>query len=151
VFVAVDAFTKDLAQIGIPTPASGARFQQPLTNMTVRSNVPGIITGDGLVGGNIEAWPNNYRPDNSAGVAGASAQVYDHGDDPVDPVNGYGCLQVHNGGATQTVFAVNQWRSGPKADLGIGNSTGKTRDWTFTGNAGSYTFKRLRVLVRPKS
>jgi sialate O-acetylesterase len=34
--------------------------------------------------------------------------------------------------------------------MGIGSSTGQTRDWTFTGNASSYSAKRLRVLVRMK-
>jgi sialate O-acetylesterase len=58
-------------------------------------------------------------------------------------------MQVHNGAARQTVFAINNWKAAAGADLGIGNSTGKTLDWTFTGNAHTYTVKRLRVLVRP--
>ena len=40
-------------------------------------------------------------------------------------------------------------RTGDGADLGIGNSEGSTRDWTFTKNAGDYSSKRLRVYVRP--
>ena len=44
------------------------------------------------------------------------------------------------------IAAVNQ---APTANIGIGNSTGKTRDWTFVSNAGSYTSKRLRILVHP--
>jgi sialate O-acetylesterase len=59
-------------------------------------------------------------------------------------------MQVHNRASGQTFFAVNHWRAGNGADLGIGNSPGNTRDWTFTSNAGSYTAKRLRVLVRQK-
>ena len=38
---------------------------------------------------------------------------------------------------------------GENADLGIGNSEGSTRDWTFTKNAGNYSSKRLRIYVRP--
>ena len=57
-------------------------------------------------------------------------------------------MQVHNFGQRQTVFAVNHWSSGGGADIGIGNSPGAQLDWTFTGNANSYTSKRLRVFVR---
>jgi sialate O-acetylesterase len=35
--------------------------------------------------------------------------------------------------------------------LGIGNHSGRTRDWTFARNASSYEAGRLRVLVRLKS
>jgi len=71
-------------------------------------------------------------------------------------------MQVHNYGAKQTIFAVNCWKAGDRADIGIGNSpprpvlpngrkeTARTRDWTFQGNAGMYTVKRLRVLVHLK-
>ena len=90
-----------------------------------------------------EAWP-------SPRVPGASAQIYDTGDEPVAPRNGYGSMQVHNYGANQTLFAVNHWSEGEGADLGIGNSPGPTRDWTFTANAGTYEKARLRVFVRPK-
>jgi sialate O-acetylesterase len=77
--------------------------------------------------------------------------VFDFGDGVGDPVDGYGSMQVHNYKAGQTLFALNHWRQGGGgADLGIGNSTGNTRDWTFTASAGSYSYKRLRVLVRAK-
>ncbi|MBM4044557.1 MAG: hypothetical protein FJ279_05535 [Planctomycetes bacterium] len=59
-------------------------------------------------------------------------------------------MQVHNHEAKQTIFALNSWKGGLKADLGIGNSTGQTRDWTFMRNADTYSLKKLRVLVRPK-
>ena len=147
VFVSMSAFTDDVTKIALPTVASGAHFQQAVASMNVYSNVPGVETGEGL-NGNIEFWPNNYGPDNAAGVSGASASQYDFGDAPSGPVNGYGCLQVHNTAAKQTVFSVNHWTAGNKADVGIGNSSGRTRDWTFTGNAGSYDVRRLRVFVR---
>ena len=60
-------------------------------------------------------------------------------------------MQVHNHEAKQTLFAVNHWKAGNKADIGIGNNPNLGQpDWTFTGNAGSYRAKRLRVLVRCK-
>jgi len=146
----MDAFTDNVGKIGVPTAWSGARFQQNVSNMNVYSNVKGVVTGIGLAGGNIEFWPNNYGPANSAKVPNASDQAFDFGDEPGDPVDGYGSMQVHNHEAKQTLFALNHWREGSHADLGIGNQPTGNPDWTFAANAGSYTVKRLRVLVRPK-
>ena len=155
-FVSLDAFTSDVTKIGIPNVASKAKFQLKVNNLSVLSNVPGISKGVALKGGNIEFWPNNYGPNNSANIPGASTALWDFGDVPSDPVNGYGCMQVHNHLAKQTIFSINRWNGGAGADLGIGNSKpgaglkAKTRDWTFAGNAGQYTQKHLRVLVRMK-
>ena len=150
VFVSMDAFTDDLGKIGVPTVASGANFQQNVANMNVLSNLKGIVAGTGLKGGNIEFWPQNYGPENSATVPHASSQVWDFGDKIVDPAGGYGSMQIHNHDAKQTLFALNNWRAGQGADLGLGNSSGKNPDWTFAANAASYQGKRLRVLVRCK-
>jgi len=151
VYVSVDAFTNDLGKIGIPTLASGAKFQQNLTRMNIMSNVKGIVTGTDLAGGNIEFWPNNYGPSNTAAVPAASNENYDFGDQPTDPADGYGSMQIHNHDAKQTLFAINNWRAGGAADIGIGNSPiAKNTDWTFAANAKSYTAKRIRVLVHAK-
>lgn len=152
VYASMDAFTNDLTKIGVPTVGSKASFQQKVANLNVVSNAAGIVTGEGLAGGNIEFWPNNYGPNNTMSILGASASLWDFGDEKSNPVDGYGCMQVHNYEAKQTIFAINQWKSGPSADIGIGNSNidPRTRDWTFTSNASQYEVKRLRVLVRPK-
>ncbi|MBI1373260.1 MAG: 9-O-acetylesterase [Phycisphaera sp.] len=152
VFVSLDAFTDDAGKIAIPTVDSGASFQLNTTNMTVVSNFDGIATGNGIAG-NIEFWPNNYGPANTANIPNADPAIWDFGDQRVDPVDGYGCMQVHNPGAKQTIFAINQWKAGGGgANIGIGNSSAdaRTRDWTFVSNGGSYTAKRLRVLVHAK-
>jgi sialate O-acetylesterase len=149
-YVSMDAFTSDLAKIGVPTFKSGARFQQNVSNMDVYSNVKGIVTGTGLAGGNIEFWPNNYAQANSAGVPNASGEIFDFGDQPTDPADGYGSMQVHNHEARQTLFALNHWSEGSRADLGLGNRPTNNPDWTFAGNAGTYQARRLRVLVRCK-
>ncbi len=146
----MDAFTEDVTKIGVPTIGSKASFQQNVANLNVVSNVAAIATGEGLPGGNIEFWPNNYGPNNAMSVPNTSASVWDFGDEMSPPVDGYGCMQVRNCEAKQTIFAVNRWTGGASADVGIGNSTGRTRDWTFTSNASQYEVKRLRVLVRPK-
>lgn len=148
IFVSMDAFTDDPAKIGVPVFGSGEHFQQNVTNLDVFSNVGGIVTGVGLTGGNIEFWPNNYGPNNSANVPNASSDVYDFGDQPTDPENGYGSMQVHNHDAKQTLFAINHWTDGTHADIGIGNQPQGNPDWTFAGNAGRYPHMRLRVLVR---
>lgn len=149
VYVSLDAFTSDARKLGLPTISSQGAFQQRVTGMNVLSNVTGIQTGTGLEG-NIEFWPHNYGPQNAANIPGASATVWDFGDARMDPQDGYGCMQVHNFKAQQTLFAINHWVSGSSADIGIGNSSGQTRDWTFAGNAAGYPYKRLRVFVRPK-
>ena len=149
-YVSMDAFTKDLSKIGVPTVAAKAKFQQKVGKLNVVSNVKGIVTGKGLKGGNIEFWPHNYGPANSTNVPNASARLWDFGDQCSAPVDGYGSMQVHNHLAKQTIFAFNSWKRGAAADVGIGNSTGRTRDWTFRANARNYAVKKLRVLVRVK-
>ena len=148
-YVSMDAFTDDAGKIGIPTTASGARFQQNVANMNVYSNVKEIVTGTGIAGGNIEFWPSNYGPRNAANVPNASNEKYDFGDDAAQG-EGYGSMQVHNHDAKQTLFAYNKWNAGNGADLGIGNQPSGNSDWTFSGSAGRYKMKRLRVLVHVK-
>ena len=149
VYVSMDSFTDNLGKIGVPTLAAKAQFQQRVTNMNVLSNVPGIAAGEGLPGGNIEFWPGNYGPQNSANIPNASGTTWDFGDQFGPPEDGYGCMQVHNHQAKQTIFAINSWKSGAGANIGIGNSEGRTLDWTFVSNASQYSVKKLRILVRP--
>jgi sialate O-acetylesterase len=152
-YVSMDAFTDDPGKIGIPAVATSAHFQQNVANMNVYSNVRTIVTGNGISGGNIEFWPGNYGQNNVANVPNASSTVYDFGDEPVAPEDGYGSMQVHNHDARQTLFAINNWKSGPGADIGIGNQPDRPNsnpDWTFAANAHTYTAKRLRVLVHLK-
>lgn len=147
VFASMDAFTDDARKIGIPTAATNASFRQKVTSLVVYSNDASVKSTSTPIEGSIEFWPNNYGPQNTAGIPGASNSQYDFGDTPAPPDNGYGCMQLHNYTAGQTVFAINHWNVGGTADLGIGNSTGDHRDWTFTGNASSFQHKRLRVFV----
>jgi len=150
VYASMDAFTDSSGKVGIPTVESGAHFQQNVAHLNVYSNVREIAAGTNFGGGNIEFWPNNYGPGNSANVPNASGDVYDFGDQPGDPVSGYGSMQIHNHAAKQTPFAVNHWSAGSTADIGIGNQGKGNPDWTFAANAGSYKAKRLRIFVRPK-
>ncbi len=148
IYVSMEAFTDDAGKIGLPVFGSGASFQQNVSNLNVYSNVKQIVTGTHLAGGNIEFWPNNYTPQNSAKVPNASNDIFDFGDQMALPADGYGCMQVHNHDARQTLFAINHWREGAKADVGIGNQPKDNPDWTFAGNAGNYRVMRLKVYVR---
>ena len=148
-YVSMDAFTDDLGKIGVPTIDSNACFQQLLTNMDVYSNVKDVVNGKGLKG-NIEFWPNRYGPKNAKAVPDASDKVLDFGDEMIKDASLYGSMQVHNYEAKQTIFAYNFWIAGKNADLGLGNSTGKTLDWTSAKNASTYTVKKIKVLVHPK-
>ncbi|HEY1174349.1 MAG TPA: sialate O-acetylesterase [Verrucomicrobiae bacterium] len=149
-YVSMDAFTTDIKKIGIPTVASGAKFQTLVKNANVISNVKDIPNGTFAGDCNIEFWPNNYGPANTGKVVGASDAAFDTGDMIDALVDGYGSMQVHNFKAKQTIFAINNWKAAAGANIGIGNSTGETKDWTFVANANTYSQKRLRVLVRMK-
>ena len=159
VWVSMDAFTALAGRIGVPTPASGAVFQLAVSNMNVASNVAGVTTGTGITTGNIEFWPTNY----SAGVtAGAlpgnpgSGTNYDFNDTRTT-TGTYGTMQVHNYGASQTIFALNNWgASGNNANvlcMGIGNNPAPISggiDWTFAVNGTSWNLRRLlQVYVLP--
>ena len=147
IFVSMNAFTDDVKKIGVPQFSADTFFQQSVENVESYSTVPSLNHKN--IEGNIEFWSNNYAPNNTSNVPGGSDSLYDIGDSIAEPLNGYGSMQVHNTKGKQTLFALNHWGMGDGADLGIGNSEGSTRDWTFTKNAGDYSSKRLRVYVRP--
>ena len=42
-------------------------------------------------------------------------------------------MQVHDFERGETIFAINHWREGEDADIGIGVSSEKSSDWTFSG------------------
>jgi|GEM_PF-5767076 len=148
IYVSMDAFTTEPGKIGVPTAASGAQFQMNVASMNIVSNVNGIIAGTAMTGGNIEFWPCNYGPQNGTKIPNASAQTYDFGDQTAGAGEGHGSMQVHNHEAKQTLFALNNWRSGSGAEIGIGNNANGNPDWTFSKS--SYRSKRLRVLVHLK-
>ncbi|MFA7369872.1 MAG: sialate O-acetylesterase, partial [Kiritimatiellales bacterium] len=148
-FASMDSFTEDLKKTGVPVKSGGARFMQKVNNLTVRSNVAGVIPCTDSDGGNIEFWPGNYTQTNQQNIPDASPSKFDFGDTGNDRVPGYGCMQVHNWKEKQTVFAFNHWGGSPGGvDVGIGNSPQGNPDWTFSKNAPEYTVRRLTVLVK---
>ena len=152
VFVSFDAFTRDLAKIGVPNADVGRAWQQNVDRMDVfASPGAGVGTGRGIPTGSIEFWPNSYGPANEAGVPGASASTYDFGDGvTADVPEGHGSMQVHNHGAGEVVLAYNAWGSRERTgELGIGSQAGDNPDWTLNDNAGDYEIANLFVLVSP--
>ena len=152
-WASMDAFTPSLSKIGVPTTASKALFQQSVNKLDVKSNVAGITSGTNMAGGYLEFWPSSYSATNAAGVAGASNTTYDFGDSFGTTSAGYGSMQVHNAGALQTLFGLNNWGGDNNVlDLGIGNCPSPVNsgvDWTFSVNAATYPRRTLHVLVRP--
>lgn len=149
-YVSMDAFTDQPNKLGLPVTGSGIHWQRKVSNLHAVTNVKNIPSGTDLTDGNLEIWPNNYSANNSAAIPKASDELYDFGDHPEEGEDGYGSMQVHHPGSGQTLFAVNHWREGNHADVGIGNQPSNQPDWTFSGNAGNYPAKRLRVLVHLK-
>ena len=149
-FVAMDPFTDDVTKIGVPAKATGARFQTKVTGAIVKSNVPGIFTGEYPEGCNIEFWDCNYGPGNEAKVPNADSKLFDFGDQLGTTASpGYGCMQMHNWKEKQCVICFNRFGAGKNNDVGIGDSEGKTRDWTFTSSAKNYARGEFKVLVLP--
>ncbi|MBR6435924.1 MAG: PEP-CTERM sorting domain-containing protein [Thermoguttaceae bacterium] len=155
-YAGYDATTNDLTQLGLPF--DGAVRQQTVSNMTVQSNVSGVVNGKNIATGNIEMWNSDYTQTNSANVPNASGSEYDFGDQPRSGT--YASFQIHNYGAGQTVMALNKWNGqaseSKTIDIGIGNNTGYgSPDYTFNGdqgansNASQYQTRSLYVLAEP--
>lgn len=109
--------------------------QQPVTGVTVKSNAKGVTSGAFAEGCNIEFYPCNYGPQNAAKIPGAEDGAYDFGD-AMNPGGGagYSAMQIHNWKAKHAILCFNRFGGGHSCDLGLGNSEGKTRDWTFTSS-----------------
>lgn len=146
VWVSVPAFTLSAERIGVPASGSGIFFQHAVEDGEVRSNV--VAPRDGVTL-HLEMWHTNYGTASSLPVAGASDATHDFGDRPSP--GGYGCMQVHDAAAGETLFAYNRWGSASDpSDLGIGNSPTGNPDWTFRTNSADYTLRHLTVLVRAR-
>jgi len=146
VCIRLDAFTQDPKKLGVPVKASGAKFQQLVSNLYVISNVRGVMTGYIPVG-NIEFWPNSASPRSLGKIRGASGTLFDIDDIPGIPEVGSGSMQIHNTVLRQTIMGYSNFRAGRNADVGIGNQKTGNPDWTFSRSVRLYKQARLYVFV----
>jgi len=137
VWVETDPYTANAADLGIPVDVI---YDVPITNVTVLSfstNQPSISVP---TDGNVEMWSNCY--------AGGANSIFDY-DDAISPSQPdcYGSFQVHVNMTPALCF--NRWSAGPGGyDLGIGPAPTGNPDWTFAGNSGNYSVRRLEVYIR---
>ena len=103
-------------------------LQRNVTNLSVASNYPGVVIGDGM-DGRLEIWPGNYGSGFSGLLPEGNSDSYDF-DDWGQSFPGYGSFQVHNLRDSQTVLAWNNHGSS-NPDVGFGNSNEEHPDWTF--------------------
>lgn len=155
VWVSFDTFSPAINEVAVPVISIHPKpVQRLVQNMNVFSNVNDdqrLQTGTGLTGGNIEFWGGNYAPGNQLEIPNADSNAFDFGDTMAG--GGHGCMQVHNHGASQVVFAFNNWGSnnpGTSQSFGIGTNPdlAGSPDWTFGFNGPNLTTRNLYVLVR---
>jgi len=148
VWVSMNNFSTTNAQLSVPYANSGIIWQQIVTGMNVYSSLGAGVTNTTGINGNIEIWPDCYDTPTGLGGIGGNGGNYDFDDTHQAGTNCYGSFQVHNYGASETIFAYNDFMGGGALDLGIGNNTGNGNpDWTFMANASSYTTRKLWILV----
>ena len=165
VWAAFDAHTVNRRALAFPGKLAGERFQhqRKVSNLTVRSNVDDITDVTDSDTGNIEVFCANYSNVAMPALSlNGRTDIYDYDDTPSGSLapnqTGYGCFQVHNWGAGQTLFAVNNFGAGNNTlCMGIGNRPGAIQlpssaqiDYTFDPNAGGYTLRRFYILTRDR-
>ena len=134
--ISMDAYTKNAKLTGVPLADSKIVFQTYVNNISIEGNVP-EFAGKKIAKGNIEFWASAYGAKNVKNIPGASNGVYDFGDECASRGR-YGSMQIHDFAAKTTIFAYNRFDSS-NPDFGFGNSTEKTRDWTFSGTGKNYS------------
>ena len=146
VWVSLDAFTDDVAKIGVPTRRTGAFFQEKVTNLRIWSNNETIARRNGqlVAEGNIEFWPYTYGKETKLGLPGGRGDSWDFDDTPTT-AGDYGSMQIHDYVGGCTLFAFNHWAGGV-VHSGVGNySAADKRDWTES--YPSYSSAKLRIYV----
>ena len=159
-WASMDAFTDDVAKIGLPTKRRDNEFQQYVANLSVRAwrsdgNLY-VTTGD-FDDGNIEFCWHSYTGANAKSIPNATSAC-DWGDTFGVGKPGAACLQVHNYSQSEVVLSVSNTGSVPMTDtgraaLGIGNGSaqgalGGNDDWTGAKNGDKFSTKDLYVFVR---
>ncbi len=133
-------------QVPVPNAAgTNAQFeiQATVSDLTVLTN---SSVGNGRnISGRLEIWPWNYGPEGSQQGVGGNDSLYDYGDrfDASNTTYGHGSVQVHDLGASRTIFAWNDHPNAAGGEMGFGNnpaagSNNQHPDWTFANNENTY-------------
>lgn len=131
--ISMDPFSSNLNDVGLPT---GAPILTSVRNLSVESNVASI-SRSGISGGRIEFGRGDY----SAGANG----MYDYWDTGFQNAVGYGSFQILDADTKTTLFSYCGWGKADNAGIGLGNSGGSSRDWTFSANInnGNYAVANI--------
>lgn len=131
--ISMDPFSSNLSDVGLPT---GAPILTSVRNLSVESNVASIARS-GISGGRIEFGRGDY----SAGANG----MYDYWDTGFQNAVGYGSFQILDADTKTTLFSYCGWGKANNAGIGLGNSGGSSRDWTFSSNInnGNYAVANI--------
>ena len=131
--ISMDPFSTKLSDVGLPT---GAPLLTSVRNLSVESNVA-AISRSGISGGRIEFGRGDY----SAGANG----MYDYWDTGFQNAVGYGSFQILDADTKTTLFSYCGWGKANNAGIGLGNSGGSSRDWTFSANInnGNYAVANI--------
>ena len=152
-FAEMDAFDTDSDKLILTAQKDLAR-RFAVKNLRVRTNAQGVKGTDGA-NGFVEFYTCNYSPKKMDAPACGDAKAYDCNDTPqpgcVDGL-GYGCLQIHNLDAKETVLAFNHFNSADAVcDVGLGNAPGGNPDWTFAKSAAAWKTRRISVWVKGRT
>ena len=143
-----DAPTQDMDRMGLITNRLW-NVKTCVRNLNVRSNVDGIVQGDGIQTGSIEFFGSSYGRAATQGLPGADSPVDTFDWDDTEQTSTWGCLQVANYAARQMILSLSGHMSNNKPSLGIGNcTTAANIDWTQKYNSEDFTARTLYVFVQ---
>ena len=146
-----DAPTQDMDRMGLITNKLW-NVKTRIRNLNVRSNVDGIVQGDGIQTGSIEFFGSSYGRAATQGLPGADSSVASFDWDDTEQTGDWGCLQVANYDARQMILSLSGHMTGNVWSLGIGNCpTAENIDWTQKNNAADFTARTLYVFVQEGS
>jgi len=143
-----DAPTQDMDRMGFITNKLW-NVRARVRNLNVRSNVDGIVQGDGIQTGSIEFFGSSYGKPARQGLPGADSPVEAFDWDDREDTGTWGCLQVANYAARQMILSISGHMAGNVWSLGVGNCpTADRPDWTQKYNAADFTARTLYVFVQ---
>lgn len=135
VYVSMNAFEQNAARLAVPHNINNPVARQMfVSNASIYSNNSSIVQGKGINTVSLEMWSSDYAQGKNAYTAAGNASLFDFNDTGFGTTAGHGSFQVHNVGASQTLFAWNDWGGNTYApsEFGIGNAPSGHPDWTFS-------------------